>query len=379
MGDQPLPEPPMTDPDGFLTPPPPALRPTPQHEGFYALLANGEIAGPAEVEAMVASLQSLMPSTSPEEARLHLSQNRWSLQETIQQAFNSPQSPVPLPTPTKLFNQAAAGKLQVDLDSEQHTYLEVDLEHEHNTSAIDTPKPPTTAQPALGDLGAQSTTVLVRVNDPSPISLEQPGSSANTTTTETILGQWAHGVPDVMTDETGKTLASGHALRLLSLQYPLSPVAPLSSPTSSEAATACGAGPPEGAKTPLSALGPQIQELRPHPFEALLRTAPLLVTAKSTSDTTLASKMIEFGDIFTCNTARSLFFAQDLWGPYPTALAEGKPPPEPPPDSTGAAYYARKTLTIMSQTFDERFGQASRGVEDQQPLWTVPATTSFQR
>ena len=55
-----------------------------QHEGFYALLANGEIADPAEVEAMVASLQSVMPLTSPEEARLHLSQNRWSLQETIQ-------------------------------------------------------------------------------------------------------------------------------------------------------------------------------------------------------------------------------------------------------------------------------------------------------
>ena len=170
MGDQPLPEPPMTDPDGFLTPPPPALRPTPQHEGFYALLANGEIAGPAEVEAMVASLQSLMPSTSPEEARLHLSQNRWSLQETIQQAFNSPQSPVPLPTPTKLFNQAAAGKLQVDLDSEQHT------------PAIDTQTSPITAQQALGDLGAQGTTVPVRVNDPSPISLEQPGTLANTTT-----------------------------------------------------------------------------------------------------------------------------------------------------------------------------------------------------
>ena len=100
---------------------------------------------------------------------------------------------------TKLLsNQAAA------------MYLEVDLEREHNTHAIDIQKPPTTAQPALGDLGAQSTTVLVRVNDPSPISLEQPGSSANTTTTETILGQWAHGVPDVMTDETGKALASGH-------------------------------------------------------------------------------------------------------------------------------------------------------------------------
>ena len=83
--------------------------------------------------------------------------------------------------------------------------------------------------------------------------------------------------------------------------------------------------------------------------------------------------MIEFGDIFTCNTARSLFFAQDLWGPYPTVLAEGKPPPEPPPDSTGAAYSARNTLTIMSEMFDERFGQANRGIEDQQHLWTGPS------
>ena len=76
----------MNDPGGLHTPPRPALRPTPQQEGFYAFLANGEIADPAEVEAMVASLQSLMPSTSPEEARIHLSQNQWSLQETIQVA-----------------------------------------------------------------------------------------------------------------------------------------------------------------------------------------------------------------------------------------------------------------------------------------------------
>ena len=100
-GDQLLPESPMHDPGGLHTPPRLALRPTPQPEGFYAFLANGEIADPAELEVMVvpphfsfasrvsnkdhpkSKLQSLMPSTSPEEARLHLSQNRWSLQETI--------------------------------------------------------------------------------------------------------------------------------------------------------------------------------------------------------------------------------------------------------------------------------------------------------
>ena len=179
---------------------------------------------------MVASLQSLMPSTSPEEARLHLSQNRWSLQETIQQAFNSPQSPVPLPTPTKLFNQAAAGKLQVDLDSEQHT------------PAIDTQTSPITAQQALGDLGAQGTTVPVRVNDPSPISLEQPGTLANTTSsTDPILGQkWPQRVADVTTEKTRELTASERVLRMpsQSLEFP---VAPLSSPTSTEAATARGA------------------------------------------------------------------------------------------------------------------------------------------
>ena len=79
----------------------------------------------------------------------------------------------------------------------------------------------------------------------------------------------------------------------------------------------------------------------------------ILVNAKSTSDTTLASNMIECGDTFTFNTARSLIFDRALWGPYPSALAEGKPPPEPPPDSEGhanpqmspskgAAYFARQ-------------------------------------
>ena len=106
-------------------------------------------------------------------------------------------------------------------------------------------------------------------------------------------------------------------------------------------------------------------------------------------------------DIFTFNTDGSLTLAaQDLWGPYLTALAEGKPPPKPPPDSerhaepilifvffistqivstrqklsltTGAAYFARQTLAITIQIFDECFGQASRASEDQQSLWTGP-------
>ena len=120
-----------------------------------------------------------------------------------------------------------------------------------------------------------------RVSDPSPIPHDQPGILANAkTTTDTIPAELTLGMEDVMTDETGESSASGRALRLLS-QSSLSTVAPLSSV---EAATACGAGPPEGTETPLSALGPQFQELRPQSSEApfmspawmhmFLRTAP---------------------------------------------------------------------------------------------------------
>ena len=129
----------MNDPGGLHTPPPPALRPTLQHEGFYALLANGEIADPAEVEAMVASLQSLMPLTSPEEARLHLSQNRWSLQETIRQ--------------------------HVQADSLPRT-LGAEFERAKTKLVTDTQTSPTTAQQVSGGLGAQSTKVLDRVYEP---------------------------------------------------------------------------------------------------------------------------------------------------------------------------------------------------------------------
>ena len=73
----------MHDPGGLHTPPRLALRPTPQQEGFYAFLANGETQLKSRPWLPHWLPQSLMPSTSPEEARLHLSQNRWSLQETI--------------------------------------------------------------------------------------------------------------------------------------------------------------------------------------------------------------------------------------------------------------------------------------------------------
>ena len=114
----------------------------------------------------------------------------------------------------------------------------------------------------------------------------------------------------------------------------------------------------------LGAQGTTVLDRVPDPSPILQDQPGILVTAKSTLDTTLASKMIEFGDIFTFNTARSLLFAQDLWGPSLTALAEGKPPPEPPPDSKGhvhvqmspskgAAYFVRQTIAITTQLWDD--------------------------
>ena len=252
------------------------------------MLANGEIADPAEVDTMVSSLQSLMPLTSPEEARLHLSQNRWSLQETFKVA--TVQSRLTSCTPEKarlllsqhrwnlkdtvqsLFPDEAT-KHHVQADSLPRT-LDAELECEKTTLATDTQTSPTTAQQVLTGLGAQSTTVLDRVSDPSPIPHDQPGNLAKeTTTTDTTTGQWTRGVEDVKTSPTlakqttttdttpgqwtrdvedvktenkGESPVSGHALRL-PLQTPNSTVAPLSS---NEAATASGAGPPEGAETP---------------------------------------------------------------------------------------------------------------------------------
>ena len=155
-GDDKPPESPMSDPGGLHTPPLPALRL--QHEGFYALLANGEITDPAEVDAMVASLQSLMSLTSPEEARLHLSQNRWSLQETFKVA--TVQSRLTSCTPEKallllsqhrwsledtvksLFSDEAT-KHHVQADYLPRT-LDAELECEKTTLATDTQTSPTT-------------------------------------------------------------------------------------------------------------------------------------------------------------------------------------------------------------------------------------------
>src|SRR6056300_493890 len=175
-------------------------------------------------------------------------------------------------------------------------------------------------------IGAQSTTVLDRVSDPSPIPHDQPGNLANeTTTTDTTPGQWTRGVEDVMTEKKGESPVSGHALRL-PLQTPNSTVALLSS---SEAATACGAGPPEGAETPLSALGPQFQELRPHSSEALLHTEyqscyfqDLLRAACHYCDYCPNKKLTEIDAIFTFNTDGYILFYRTKWATYMAAMKE---------------------------------------------------------
>ena len=161
-----------------------------------------------------------------------LSKDRWSLEDTVKS--------LPLDEATKHHVQA---------DSLPRT-LDAEFECEKTTLATDTQTSPTTAQKVLEGLGAQTTKVVDRVYDPSPTPPDQPVNLAKeTTTTDTTPGQWTRGVEDVKTEKTGKSHASGHALRL-SLQTPNSTVDLLSS---SEAATACGAGPPEGAETPLSA------------------------------------------------------------------------------------------------------------------------------
>ena len=181
---------------------------------------------------------------------------------------------------------------------------------------------PTTAQQASGGLGAQGTTVPARVSDPSPIPHDQPGTLANakiTTDTQGLLGR-----EDVITDETDESSASGCAQRLQS-QSPLSAVAPLSS---FEAATACGAVQPEGAETPLSALGPKFRVQRHQSPEApfmspawmhmFLRTAPqsfqdLLLAACHYCDHSPRKKLTEIDATFTFNAYGYIIFDQNNW------------------------------------------------------------------
>ena len=198
-----------------------------------------------------------------------LSKDRWSLEDTVKS--------LPLDEATK--HHVQADYLPRTLDAE--------LECEKTTLATDTQTSPTLAN--------------------------------QTTTTDTTPGQWTRDVEDVKTEKKGESPVSGHALRL-PLQTPNSTVAPLSS---SEAATACGAGPPEGAETPLSALGPQFQDKRPHLPEALLRTEQscflqdLPRPACHFCDYCPSKTLPEINDMFTFNDVGYILFDQTKWATYP--------------------------------------------------------------
>ena len=215
--------------------------------------------------------------------------------------------------------------------------------------------------------------MLDRVYDPSPIPPDQPGNLANeTTTTDTTPGQWTRGVEDVMTEKKGESPVSGspvsgHALRL-PLQTPNSTVALLSS---NEAATACGSGPPEGAETPLSALGPQFQELRPHSPETLLCTEhppcflqDLLRAACNFCDYCPSKTLTEINAIFTFDDDGYILFDQTKWATYMDTMKEDKPPPDTSRRtkksdvSKGASYLARKTLVLTEEFFCVRYNEA---------------------
>ena len=71
---EPSPQGDLGEPGGARSVPSPSFPPiTPSRAGFYAFLDNGEIADPDEVDAMIASLQSLLSFCTSEEARIRLS------------------------------------------------------------------------------------------------------------------------------------------------------------------------------------------------------------------------------------------------------------------------------------------------------------------
>ena len=136
-----------------------------------------------------------------------LSKDRWTSEDTVKS--------LPLDEATK--HHVQADYLPRTLDAE--------FECEKTTLATDTQTSPTTDQEVSEGIGAQSTTVLDRVSDPSPIPHDQPGNLAKeTTTTDTTTGQWTRDVEDVKTEKKGESPVSGHALRL-PLQTPNSTVA----------------------------------------------------------------------------------------------------------------------------------------------------------
>ena len=78
-----------------------------------------------------------------------------------------------------------------------------------------------------------------------------------------------------------------------------------------------------GGKTPLSALGPQIQELRPHFPEALSRTEDqscfyqdLLLAACNFCDYCPSMTLTEIDAFFTFNVDGYIMFDQTKWAPF---------------------------------------------------------------
>ena len=138
-----------------------------------------------------------------------------------------------------------------------------------------------------------------------------------------------------------------------------------------EAATACGAGPPEGAETPLSALGPQFQDKRPHSTETLLCTEhspcflqDLLRAACNFFDYYPNKTLPQINDMFTFNDHGYIYFDQTKWATYMEAMKEDKPPPDcsrrtkKSDVSKGAPYLARKTLVLTEEFFRVRYNEA---------------------
>ena len=126
-----------------------------------------------------------------------------------------------------------------------------------------------------------------------------------------------------------------------------------------------------GAETPLSALGPQFQELRPHSTEALLRTEhqscfyqDLLRAACHFCDYCPTKTLTEINAIFTFNDDEYILFDQTKLATYMDAMKEDKTPSDSSRRtkksdvSKGAAYLARKTLVLTEEFFRVHYNEA---------------------
>ena len=146
----------------------------------------------------------------------------------------------------------------------------------------------------------------------------------------------------------------------------------------------------KGAETPLSALGPQFQELRPHSPEALLRTEyqscffqDLFRAACHFCDYCPSKTLTEIDAIFTFNADGYIRFDQTKWATYMDAMKEDKPPPDisrrtkKSDVSKGAAYLARKTLVLTEEFFRVRYNEAIQLAEGKLDMRTYNVRHKF--